>query len=81
MRKANALETLSIMLKCILVHSFAGWEVMEIFAGGVSQSDAVFMVRAAINLSARNELLNGGCYRAGFHRGREGDPRGRSGAR
>lgn len=41
--RGHAIETLSILLRNVLMKGFAGWEVMEIFAGGVNQSDAVFM--------------------------------------
>lgn len=44
MVRGHAIETLSILLRNMLIKNFAGWEVMEIFAGGVNQSDAVFMV-------------------------------------
>ncbi|KAF8846038.1 hypothetical protein BDN67DRAFT_12014 [Paxillus ammoniavirescens] len=39
----RAIETLSIMSRCVLAKNLAGWEVMEIFAGGVNESDKVFM--------------------------------------
>lgn len=42
--RGHAIETLSVLLRNVLMKGFAGWEVMEIFAGGVNQSDAVFMV-------------------------------------
>jgi hypothetical protein len=35
---------MSIMIRCILAKNLTGWEAMEIFAGGVSQSDQIFMV-------------------------------------
>ncbi|KAG5353682.1 hypothetical protein C0989_003819 [Termitomyces sp. Mn162] len=43
-RKAHALETLSIILRSILSKNLSGWEVMEILGGGVGQSDDVFMI-------------------------------------
>jgi hypothetical protein len=43
-RKAHSLETLSIVIRCILSKNLTGWEVMEIFAGSVNQSDQIFMV-------------------------------------
>ncbi|KAG6837686.1 hypothetical protein H0H93_004962 [Arthromyces matolae] len=47
-RKNHALETLSILLRCILVKSLSGWEVMEILGGGVGQSDDVFMAMISL---------------------------------
>ncbi|KZT02439.1 DUF1741-domain-containing protein [Laetiporus sulphureus 93-53] len=41
-KKTHAVETLSILSRCILRKNLAGWEVMEIFAGGVNESDKVF---------------------------------------
>jgi hypothetical protein len=35
---------LSIVVRCILAKNLAGWEVMEIFAGGIGESDKVFTV-------------------------------------
>ncbi|KAJ7110039.1 hypothetical protein C8R44DRAFT_678676 [Mycena epipterygia] len=40
--KKHALETLSILARCIFAKTPTGWEVMEIMAGGVNQSDAIF---------------------------------------
>ncbi|KAJ6604834.1 hypothetical protein DFH09DRAFT_1123914 [Mycena vulgaris] len=40
--KKQALETLSIVVRCIFAKTPTGWEVMEIMAGGVTQSDAIF---------------------------------------
>jgi hypothetical protein len=46
-RVLHAVETMSVMMRCILAkENLTGWEVMEIF-GGLSESDAVFMVRLA----------------------------------
>ncbi|KAL0951542.1 hypothetical protein HGRIS_008226 [Hohenbuehelia grisea] len=44
----NALDTLLVLLKCILVKVSTGWEIMEILAGGVSESDKVFMEFAEV---------------------------------
>ncbi|KAJ6519996.1 hypothetical protein C8R45DRAFT_953526 [Mycena sanguinolenta] len=41
-KKKNALETLCILIRCIFAKTPTGWEVMEIMAGGVTQSDATF---------------------------------------
>ncbi|KAF9814518.1 hypothetical protein IEO21_05069 [Rhodonia placenta] len=41
-KKAHAVETLSIASRCLLRKNLTGWEVMEIFAGGVHESDKVF---------------------------------------
>jgi hypothetical protein len=43
-KKSHSLDTLSIILRCILAKNLTGWEIMEVLAGGVSQSDAIFMV-------------------------------------
>ena len=43
-KKIHAAATLGILSRSLLGKNLAGWEVMEIFAGGVSGSDAVFMV-------------------------------------
>ncbi|KAJ7161404.1 hypothetical protein C8R43DRAFT_992750 [Mycena crocata] len=40
--RKNALETLSVLSRCIFAKTPTGWEVMEIMAGGVGQSDAIF---------------------------------------
>jgi len=42
--RSHALETLSIVIRWVLAKNLAGWEVMEVFAGGVDESDKVFMV-------------------------------------
>jgi uncharacterized membrane protein YjdF len=47
--RSNAAETLSITIRYTLAKNPAGWagfEVMEILAGGVNTSDAIFMVSA-----------------------------------
>ncbi|KAL1722164.1 hypothetical protein EV715DRAFT_193415 [Schizophyllum commune] len=41
-RKTNALQTLSIVIRCALAKNLSGWEVLEVFGGGV-KADAVFM--------------------------------------
>ncbi|KAF7347688.1 DUF1741 domain-containing protein [Mycena venus] len=41
-KKKNALATLSILTRCIFAKTPTGWEAMEIMAGGVTQSDAIF---------------------------------------
>ena len=41
----HAVEMLTILTRCLLGKSnLAGWEVMEMFAGEVNESDKVFMV-------------------------------------
>ncbi|KAG9314057.1 hypothetical protein JVU11DRAFT_4836 [Chiua virens] len=41
--RMRAIETLSIVLRCILAKHLAGWEVMVVFAGEINESDRVFM--------------------------------------
>lgn len=41
-RKTNALDTLVVFLHSVLRKEFAGWELMELLAGTVSESDRVF---------------------------------------
>jgi hypothetical protein len=48
--RSHALETLSIVIRCVLAKNLAGWEVMEVFAGGVDESDMVFMVSCNLQL-------------------------------
>jgi hypothetical protein len=43
-KKANAVETQYILVTRVLAKNLTGWEVMEILAGSVSQSDAIFLV-------------------------------------
>jgi hypothetical protein len=43
-KKQHALETLSSLASCILAKDLNGWEVMDLLAGSVGQSDEVFMV-------------------------------------
>ncbi|KAJ7751293.1 hypothetical protein DFH07DRAFT_745670 [Mycena maculata] len=40
--KKHALETFSILTRCLFAKSPTGYEVMEVIGGGVSQSDATF---------------------------------------
>ncbi|KAJ7040434.1 hypothetical protein C8F04DRAFT_1083551 [Mycena alexandri] len=57
-KKKNALDTLSILSRCIFAKTPTGWEVMEIMAGGVTQSDAIFTnLTAIINDSLSNPDL------------------------
>jgi hypothetical protein len=44
-RKANALETLVVFLRSVLSKDLAGWEIMDLLAGNVSESDRIFGVR------------------------------------
>ncbi|OBZ78701.1 putative glycine dehydrogenase (decarboxylating), mitochondrial [Grifola frondosa] len=41
-RKAHSVETLAVLSRCLLSKNLAGWEVMEVFAGGVNRSDDLF---------------------------------------
>ncbi|KAF5323371.1 hypothetical protein D9611_005660 [Ephemerocybe angulata] len=41
-RKDHALETLTIASRCCLSKNLSGWEVMDLIAGSVGQSDSVF---------------------------------------
>jgi hypothetical protein len=43
-RKANALETLVVFLRSVLSKDLAGWEIMDLLAGNVSESDRIFGV-------------------------------------
>ncbi|TFK77362.1 hypothetical protein BDN72DRAFT_910444 [Pluteus cervinus] len=47
-RKENALEILAIITRAVMNKNPSGWEVMEILAGGVAQSDVVFMDLTAV---------------------------------
>ncbi|KAF8514489.1 hypothetical protein JB92DRAFT_133643 [Gautieria morchelliformis] len=40
--KANALETLVLFVRCMLSKQLSGWEIMDVFAGGVVESDPLF---------------------------------------
>jgi hypothetical protein len=42
--KANALETLVLFVRCMLSKQLSGWEIMDVFAGGVVESDPLFSV-------------------------------------
>uniref|UniRef100_A0A0W0FAR2 Putative conserved protein UP6 n=1 Tax=Moniliophthora roreri TaxID=221103 RepID=A0A0W0FAR2_MONRR len=42
-KRGNAFQTLIILTRCLLSKNLSGWEIMEIFAGGTSKSDTVFM--------------------------------------
>ena len=50
-RKIHAAVTLAIFSRSMLTRNFAGWEVMEVFAGGVSSSDMVFKVTCVLRSS------------------------------
>ncbi|KAI9570258.1 hypothetical protein HD554DRAFT_2188759 [Boletus coccyginus] len=41
--RLRAVETLSVVLRCILAKNLAGWEVMVVCAGEINESDKVFM--------------------------------------
>lgn len=43
-RRENALKTLIIFVRSMGKKGFGGWEIMEVYAGGVQESDAVFTV-------------------------------------
>lgn len=43
-KREHAAQTLSVTVRCVLEKSLSGWEAMEILAGGVSQSDEIFLV-------------------------------------
>lgn len=57
-RRSHALETLFVFVQAISRKSFGGWEFMEVCAGGVSQSDAVFTV-CLLDLPLRSTRLIG----------------------
>jgi hypothetical protein len=44
------------MVRSILAKNLAGWEAMEVFAGGVGESDKVFMVRHAAFVHFMQEM-------------------------
>ncbi|KAF8323104.1 hypothetical protein DL93DRAFT_625081 [Clavulina sp. PMI_390] len=46
-RRINALKTLIVFVSSMAAKGFGGWEFMEIFAGGVSESDRVFSTFAS----------------------------------
>ncbi|KAH0838024.1 hypothetical protein J3R83DRAFT_6264 [Lanmaoa asiatica] len=41
--RLRAIETLSVVLRCVLAKHLAGWEVMVVFAGEINESDKVYM--------------------------------------
>ncbi|KAF9535662.1 hypothetical protein CPB83DRAFT_888345 [Crepidotus variabilis] len=41
-KKGHALDTLTVLLSSILAKNLSGWEVMDVLAGSVAQSDTVF---------------------------------------
>jgi hypothetical protein len=44
-KKNHAVQLMTVMTRCLLSKSdLAGWEVMELFAGGVNESDIFFNV-------------------------------------
>lgn len=43
-KKVHAAATLGVLSRSLLSKNLAGWEVMEVYAGGVGDSDAVFQV-------------------------------------
>lgn len=50
-KKTHAAATLACVTRSVLSKNMAGWEVMEVFAGGVNASDSVFKVGACRYLS------------------------------
>lgn len=42
------MQTLSVVSRSILNKNLAGWEVMEVFAGGVRESDDIFNVSRSL---------------------------------
>ncbi len=55
----NAMDTLSVVLRCCLEKNIAGWEAMELFAGGISESDTVFLVSSFL----RRDIKTDGFYK------------------
>jgi hypothetical protein len=44
-KKSHGIQMMTVLTRCLLCKGdFAGWEVMELFAGGVNQSDEFFNV-------------------------------------
>ena len=43
-RKVNAAVTASILLGAVLSKDLSGWEVMDVLAGSVTESDNIFGV-------------------------------------
>lgn len=70
-RKVNTLETLTVLLRAVLQKDLAGWELMDVLAGNVGESDQVFGVRLR-NLHVSNKtvltrrLATGGSNRESF---------------
>jgi acetyl-CoA acetyltransferase len=45
LKKYHAVQLMTVITRCLLnKNDLAGWEVMELFAGGVNQSDKFFNV-------------------------------------
>lgn len=57
-RRAHCLETLQISLRCMFNKNPSGWEVMEVMAGGVGQSDEYFMVGLLPRYFVMDVVLN-----------------------
>jgi hypothetical protein len=55
-RSHHAVDLLMMVIKCILAKNLTGWEVMEVFAGGVNTSDKVFMVMYCTRQGQENML-------------------------
>lgn len=53
----NAAVTLAVVSRAVLSKNLAGWEVMEVFAGGVSDSDRVFKVNIEMYVVRRVQRL------------------------
>ena len=49
----HAASTLAILSRSMLTRNFAGWEVMEVFAGGVNNSDMFFKVTNIVRSNHR----------------------------
>lgn len=47
-KKTHSLQTLAVIVRGIFAKSLSGWEIMEILAGSVNESDAVFNVCISI---------------------------------
>lgn len=43
-RKLNAVVTVSVLLGAVLPKDLSGWEVMDMLAGSVTESDSIFGV-------------------------------------
>lgn len=56
-KKTNAVETQRILVTRVLAKNLTGWEVMEILAGSVSQSDVIFGVCVLLHPLA-NSLID-----------------------